>query len=409
MTEKDRDILRGLAGRYAEIAALPVQKEKRRLWRKLNALKPERPMVMIDQVCWSEMNIDGKLTLLCEDAECRQYEQTLRRALLQWEYFPVDMVAEPYIRVYKAIQNSGFGISVEDEILTSGESAEVVSHNYINQFKSLEDTEKIKMPVVSHNAAETKRRMDFAEWTFDGIIETREEGYDPYLSIWDPISMWMGIEGILYAMVDQPDMLHAIAKKMSDGYMFMLDQMEEQGLLCQFQPLIHCTGAYIDDLPAPGFAPEKPRTRDMWMFGLAQMFSTVSPGMFDEYEIAYSMPLFKRFGLVYYGCCDPLHNKMNEVKKIPNLRKVSVSPWADQDKSAKEIGSEYVFSRKPNPSYLAMNSFDGDLIRRECMETLRHCKNHGCPAEFILKDISTVRNHPERLKEWADITMRAVQ
>ena len=48
--EKDRIILRELACRYAEQAVLPVQEEKRRLWKKLNTLEPERPMVMIDQM-----------------------------------------------------------------------------------------------------------------------------------------------------------------------------------------------------------------------------------------------------------------------------------------------------------------------------------------------------------------------
>ena len=53
ITPSDLTTLRELAAQVAEIAALPVQEEKRRLWRKLNALQPERPMVMIDQVCWN--------------------------------------------------------------------------------------------------------------------------------------------------------------------------------------------------------------------------------------------------------------------------------------------------------------------------------------------------------------------
>jgi len=44
-----------LAEKQAEVAALPIQEAKRALWRKLNALQPVRPMVMIDQVCWNEM------------------------------------------------------------------------------------------------------------------------------------------------------------------------------------------------------------------------------------------------------------------------------------------------------------------------------------------------------------------
>jgi hypothetical protein len=86
----DTAIVRGLAASVAEIAALPVQNEKRVLWRKLNALKPERPMVMIGQVCWNEMNINDELTLKCQDPECRRYEEQLRRTLFQWRHFPVD-------------------------------------------------------------------------------------------------------------------------------------------------------------------------------------------------------------------------------------------------------------------------------------------------------------------------------
>jgi len=406
--ENDRLILRELAQRYAEIASLPIHEEKRRLWRNLNMLKPERPMVTIDQVCWNEMNIEDKLTLKCEDGECRGYEQMFRRALYQWEYFPVDMVIEPFIRVPKAIHNSGFGMSVEEHTLAYYESNDVVSHRFGNQFQSMEDVEKVKAPVVTHDPAETKRRMDTANWLFGDIVAPREEGYDPYLSVWDPISTWMGVENALYAMIDEPEMMHALTARVAGGYMSMLDQMEEQGLLCHHQSLIHCTGAYTDELPAPGFDPAKPRTKDIWMFGLAQMFSTVSPATFDEYEIAYSMPIYERFGLVYYGCCDPLDGKMNEVRKIPHLRKISVSPWANQEKMAREIGSDYVFSRKPNPSFIAMGSFDADLIKRDLSDTVRLCKSSGCPVELIFKDISTVRSQPERLQKWAKIAMEVV-
>ena len=41
--EKDVSILRELAGRVAEAAALPMQKERLRLWTALNELRPIRP------------------------------------------------------------------------------------------------------------------------------------------------------------------------------------------------------------------------------------------------------------------------------------------------------------------------------------------------------------------------------
>jgi len=405
---KDRTILRELAQRVADIASLPVQEEKKKLWRSINGLKPERPMVCIDQVCWNEMNVEDKLTLRCEDPECRQYEERFRQILYQWEYFPVDMVVEPFIKVYKAVKNTGFGISIQEQTITTPGKEAVMSHKYENQFFSIEDLEKIKTPRIIHDEAETRRRMEKAAWLFDGIMPLREEGHDPYLSVWDPISIWMGVEGALYGLIDDPDMMHAMAKKLADGYLSMLDQLEEKGVLCHSQALIHCTGAFADVLPSPGFNPQKPRTQDIWMFGLAQMFSTVSPAMFDEYEINYMMPIFERFGLVYYGCCDPLDGKMNEVRKIKNLRKVSMSPWVNREKGAEGIGKDFVFSYKPNPAYLAFVKYDEDLIRKDLLEVKEICRRHGCPLELILKDLSTVNNEPQRLWKWAKIAMETV-
>ena len=70
----DRDVLRRLAAQVAEIAALPVQQEKIGLWKASNGLKPVRPMVMIDQICWHEMDVDDELTLQCADPFCRRLE-----------------------------------------------------------------------------------------------------------------------------------------------------------------------------------------------------------------------------------------------------------------------------------------------------------------------------------------------
>jgi hypothetical protein len=403
--EKDRTMLRSLAGRVAEIAALPVQEEKKRLWRCLNGLSPERPMVTIDQVCWNEINVEDKLTLVCEDPECRYYEEQFRRILYQWEYFPVDMVVEPFVKVPKAVVNASFGVSrVEHTLAIEGREA-VVSHQFENQFKSMEDLEKIQVPRISHDEQETRRQMEKAAWLFDGVLPLREEGFAPYLSIWDPIAGWMSVEGALYGLIDQDEMMHEMAKRISSGYMTMLDQLEDQGLLCHSQALIHCTGAFTGDLPAPGFNPEKPRTKDIWMYGMAQMFATVSPAMFEEYEIDYMMPIFERFGLVYYGCCDPLDGKMNEVRKIPHLRKISMSPWANQERGAEEIGKDYVFSCKPNPAHLAMTRFDEDLVRKDLLEVRELCRTNGCPLELILKDLSTLAGEPARLWKWAEIAM----
>lgn len=403
ISQQDRDILQGLAGRVAGIAALPVQEEKRRLWRCLNARRPVRPMVMIDQVCWNEMG--PEMALRCADPECRGYEGYLRRLLYQWDHFRVDMVVEPFLPVAKAIRNTGFGVGIRQEIAVSDPTNSVVGHKYLNQFESEADLAKIRMPQVSHDQAETERRLAVAHAIFDGVLPVRAMGADPYLSLWDPISTWMGVENVLYALVDRPEFMHRLVGRVTEGYLSLLDQLQEQGLLCGPQSLIHCTGAYTDELPAAGYDPDRPRTQDMWMFGLAQMFSTVSPAMFREFEVDYASRICGRFGLVYYGCCDPLDQKMAEVRLIPRVRKVSMSPWVNEERGAGAIGHDFVYSRKPNPAFLAPDRFDPGLVRRDLLATRAVCERHGCPLEFILKDISTVHYEPQRLTEWAAIAM----
>jgi len=409
LNQNDVAIIRKLAGDVARVAALPIQEQKKTLWRKINSLKPVRPMVMIDQVCWHELNGKGELTLECQDPECRQYEDHLRRVLYQARHFPVDSVVEPVIGVGRAVSHSGFGVKIQQEIAVSDPNNSVVGHKFENQFVTEADLEKIRMPVVRHDPAETERRLAVAHELFDGLLEVRLVGYDPaYLSLWDPISMWMGVEEALYTLVDRPDYMHRLVGRMTEGYLSLLDQLETQGLLCGPQGTIHCSGAYTDELPAPGYDPLRPRLKDLWCCGLAQMFSTVSPDMFKEFEIDYFNRMASRFGLVYYGCCDPLDGKMREVRMIPRVRKISMSPWANEERGAAEIGSRYVYSRKPNPAFVAGETFHPERVREDLMTTRRICEKHGCPLEFILKDISTVGYCPERLDEWARVAMQVV-
>ncbi len=130
--------------------------------------------------------------------------------------------------------------------------------------------------------------------------------------------------------------------------------------------------------------------------------------MHEQFEIKTSLPLFERFGLVYYGCCEPLDQKLAQVRQIPNLRKISMSPWVDEARGAAGIGSDFVYSRKPNPALLAGPDFSAALIRQHLEKTIKVCRRYKCPLELILKDISTVGYKPDRLWQWAKIAMEAV-
>ena len=136
---------------------------------------------------------------------------------------------------------------------------------------------------------------------------------------------------------------------------------------------------------------------------MAQIFSSVSPAMHKEFWLDYAKDWFARFGLVYYGCCEPLHHKVPIIRAMPNVRKISMSPFCDVEAGAEALGGDYVFSRKPSPALLAVDTWDPQAVRRDLQETLDACARHGCPVELILKDVSTVRYEPQRLWEWNEV------
>ena len=409
LPNQDRDILRELAKQVAEIAALPVQQETIAAWKALNSLNPIRPMFTIDQIPWHEMDVDGELELRTQDDWCRGIETRLRRTLYSWKHMRADMVVEPVFDISKVIRNTGFGIQTMEKQAVTDPRNDVVGHYYIDQLKTEADAAKIRAPEISLDEEATARVEEKAHEVFDGILTVRMQGTVPMFALWDVIAQWRGADAIVWDMADRPEFMHLIMTRLTDAYLSMLDQLEEQGLLGYAQPTIHCSGAYTDELPAPGFDPARPRAKDLWTCGMAQIFSTVSPAMHQEFELDYANRWYSRFGLVYYGCCEPLHNKIDIIKRIPHVRKVSMSPWVDLDKGAERIGRDLVFSRKPNPAFLAPDTWDPDTVENDLRDTMQRTARYGCPLEFILKDISTVRYEPQRLWAWSDIARRVVE
>ena len=160
-------------------------------------------------------------------------------------------------------------------------------------------------------------------------------------------------------------------------------------------------------MPGKPFDPQWIKPHNMWGCSNAQIFSEVSPEMHWEFAIEHDLKWLERFRLTYYGCCEPLAGKTHLLKKIPNLRKVSCSPWNNSRKAVEELGNDYVISRKPSPAIFATSVLDRDQARKEIRDFLAHTEGE-CHVEFIMKDISTVSYHPEHLWEWEKICMDEV-
>lgn len=406
MINQDVKILRTLAREYAVAAQDFRNAQNRQLHRAVNDLKMIRPVVLINEIPFHELNFDGSLTLHCQDSVFRQAEEFFRKRLFQWKYFPADMILPPYYPVEKIMHSTGIGITVDETILAADRNNSIVSHEYHDQLATEEDLLKFHPPVISYDEAGTMQRYQQIGEAIGDILPVRLVGHNSYISMWDDISSYRGVTPLLIDLAERPEFCHQIVSKMAEYEISKSEQMEKLGLF-ELDPLeLHCTTALNSTLPGDydgGFV----KRSQVWGRGMAQIFASVSKDMHEEFDIAYMQKIMEPFGLVYYGCCEPLDKKIDIVEKIPHLRKISITPWADVDNAAEVIGSRYVIANKPNPASVA-GHLDEEALRREIGRTLSACRRNGCSFDIVLKDISSAGGDVNNLIRWEKIVMEMV-
>jgi hypothetical protein len=402
-------ILRELGRKKYEIGNLPEQKEKFELWRKLNRLEPARPLVWINQVPWNELETSPDLQLKCRDEFMRAIETSLRRELYQWNHFRCDMVVEPviYSGIVGGPTSSYADYGIKEKLCQSEDGHDV---SYIPVIHSEEDTDMIRTPEVWFDREATERNFQLRCEIFDGLIPVRKRGIvHQWHSPWDQMIHWYGIEQLYTDMYDRPELIHRILRNFMKALNEVVDRQTDLGML-DVGNGNHSVGSggmgITDELPPENKDGHKVTPKEQWGCSASQIFSEVSPEMHEEFALQYEKPLMERYGLSYYGCCEPLHRKMDILKGIKNLRKVSMSPWINIDEASEALGGDYVFSFKPTPAHLATGSFNEDLVLNYLNDFLSRTKRNR--REIILKDITTVNNEPERLARWARIAMETV-
>jgi len=396
--DADREILCRLAGEVAELSARPIESEKQQLWVKHNALEPTRPLIFCDpENGWNEIITADQIK--CENLLARQWEMYLRKEIFWGAEMKDDYTIQPYFDVPHIHDEISWGLK---ETRLGGEDGGAFT--WTSPIKTEADVEKLHYPEIRVDYAATEKLLDLANEIFGDLLTVRAKTLWWWsLGMTRLLAELRGLQQIMFDMYDNPDLIHRIMTILRDGTMQMLDSLEAQGLLGH-----NCDGTYVgsgglgwsDELPAADFNGNV-RCADMWGFCESQETVGISPDMFAEFVMPYQIPILERFGLSCYGCCEPLDPRWHVVKQIPNLRRVSVSPWADKEKMAEQLGDNYIYSLKPSPTDLAMSTFDEDRIRAGLRQVLQITKN--CRLEMIMKDNHTIGNDPRRVIRWVQI------
>jgi hypothetical protein len=405
VSRTDRERLRRLAGRLAELAARPAEAEKRELWHDHNALKSRRPLLLADpENGWNEIVPPGSLT--CEGALARRWEMVLRKELFWGESIQDDKPLEALFEVGYTYTDTEWGV---EETYHGGVSGQ--SYAWEGGIKGPQDVERIGRPRITVDYRTTLDTLALAGEVFGGLLRVGLRAVWWWtLGMTYDLARLVGLQNMLYLLYDNPGMVHRIMGLLRDGYMAKLDWLESNRLLSlnNNHSYVGSGGiGYVRELPGRDMDGSGVRARDMWCLTESQETIGISPEQFEEFVFQYQLPLQERFGLNCYGCCEPLDTRWHVVKKIPRLRRVSVSPWADQEKMAGFLKGDYVYSRKAPPSLLAVPQMDEGAVRADIRETLQ--KTRGCVLEILMKDNHTLGRNPDNLVRWVRIAREEIE
>lgn len=187
---------------------------------------------------------------------------------------------------------------------------------------------------------------------------------------------------------------------MRDAVLSNLDQGEAAGDWSTAENQNYGMPPHAKDLPEPRPNSRGAKLKDLWFFAHAQEFEGVSPAQHEEFLLQYQMPIMTRFGLVNYGCCETLDNKIEILRGIPNLRRILMGPLANLKKGCEQIGSDYVVSWRPSPAMVS-SGFDEQHVRKTIRQGLEDSRS--CHIEIMLKEMMTVQGDLSRLFKWTEI------
>ena len=404
----DRERLRNLAKEWMELASEPVMEERKALWAKLHGLERTRPMMLIETGYIYDFVKQNEL--VCSDPFMRKIERTMLEKIIHTKEIGDDIVLEPCFRIGYTMHQPSYGVDViQIEAKEKG-----LAYVFERVIKEPEDMRKLVKREFAVDFEASAKEKAFFEELFGDILPVKQCNYsfmDPegdgvydwvgtfFFGLTWQLHRFIGLDEMLYWYYDYPDAMHQMMQYMVDDRLRMFRKLEESG----------CVESNADNQMAGpsfyGYSSRFPRKegkvtlKDEWAWCESQETTCISPAMYEEFVLPYLGQLSDQFGRIYYGCCEPVHDRLDIIeKRITNLGAVSVSMWNDFPLIAEKIGRKYVYSRKPAPQCISGSSYDPEAIKADIRKTFDTAKD--CNVEFLFRDLYDISGDRNRLAEW---------
>lgn len=403
ISPQDRTVLRDLARRVAQAAADDSQAVIRQRWQDVNGLRrPDRAPVWCRPVgCWKEIIPPEQFQCIGEQA--RALEEQFRRILFKADLGDDEIIPAEYIvpAVIAVDPPSRFGVEIGQHRPDSADGA----WKYDPPLKSQADFDRLVMPSFRYDAETSQRNAEAFDDLLGDILPVRlalPVPYDSATFICNQLAYLRGLEQIMMDMIDAPELVHRLAGYLRDVRQAELDFWESTGLI---EPNTNAPMLASDPL---GPQNDGPKTlANCFCSGNSQEFDPVSPAMVEEFLLAYQKPIFERFALSCYGCCENLTQKIDTVLKIPNLRIFVCSAWTDLN---------VLLEKLPAEKYCIMwRQKATDVVFPDDLATIAADLDTGCRAlqgrsyQIVLRELQTLAGHPNRLQDWTRLAIEAAE
>lgn len=411
----ERQVLRGLARRQAEIAALPVMEARRRLWTDMNDGKPgARPPFAIESWTFDRDFLPASI-FQCRSEYGRKLEGAFLRNIRHHEILNDDHVCPDTLDMGWHVWCDELGIEIPTSYAKDAEGV-VTGYHFDCPIRDLRDGfEMVKPSRFGVDRESTLAEKAFLEETFGDLLPVAiRSGTYGRNCLTQRLVRLMTMETFFLAMYDCPDKLHAVMGLLRDNALRMSKWAEQEGLLV-LNNGNQCTCGtcfnFTTLLPKSPVGVGPVRLSDMWGTMDSQETVGISPELFHEFFFPYYRDLAALFGLVYWGCCEPADPIWEtSLSKLPNLKAVSISRWANQSFMAEVLeGRGIVFSRKPDPNLLGVDvRLNEEAWAREIRTTLEIAQGKDLPLEFVVRDVYSMHGDLGKPRRAVEIARREI-
>ncbi len=401
---KDREILRALARKKAEMARSARNEEILKMWDKQARGVRDTPTVRLlfsnfyDEVVTSRLQCEGK--------DARGIEKSLLASMVGRELFDDDTPVSDTYDVNFFARVAPFG--TQPKMVRAQDSIGYHIEPLTDDVES--DLDLFRGGNFSVDLKGTQEWCAFCDDVIGDILPSRITMPSLTGAITNPLVRLINMETYYMAMYDSPEALHEIMEMATSVYERYYDYLEEQKLLLPTNGLSGVAQesfAFTNELPS-----NKPitSTKQVWGFLESQETTAVSPEMYGEFVYPYQDRLVKRYGLLSYGCCERVDAIWEDyLSKWDNLRKLSVSPFNNEAQVGEYLrGSRVVYYSKPRAEYVTnVGPLDENAIRRY-FKGVCECAS-GCLFEVAQREVGTIYGDFERGRRYVELAKESIE